>query len=83
MMMHLVAAFAEFERALLRERTRAGLDAASEEGRPGGRRPNLTPQQQAEIRKMPPGKPLPFPGTRKPALRGVQVRAQELSGIAA
>jgi hypothetical protein len=43
---------AEFERAMLRERTKAGLDAAREEGRIGGRRPKLSPQQQAKIRKM-------------------------------
>jgi len=37
---------------MLRERTQAGLDAAREKGRIGGRRPKLSPQQQAEIRKM-------------------------------
>jgi DNA invertase Pin-like site-specific DNA recombinase len=52
MMMQMVGAFAEFERAMLRERTKAGLDAAREQGRIGGRRPKLSPQQQAEIRKM-------------------------------
>jgi len=52
MMMQMVGAFAEFERAMLRERTKAGLDAARAEGRIGGRRPKLSPQQQAEIRKM-------------------------------
>jgi DNA invertase Pin-like site-specific DNA recombinase len=52
MMMQMVGAFAEFERAMLRERTKAGLDAARQEGRIGGRRPKLSPQQQAEIRKM-------------------------------
>jgi DNA invertase Pin-like site-specific DNA recombinase len=52
MMMQMVGAFAEFERAMLRERTKAGLDAAREEGRLGGRGPKLSPQQQAEIRKM-------------------------------
>ena len=52
MMMQMVGAFAEFERAMLKERTKAGLDAAREEGRVGGRRPKLTPQQQREIRKM-------------------------------
>ena len=51
-MMQMVGAFAEFERAMLRERTKAGLDSARREGRIGGRRPKLTPQQQAEIRKM-------------------------------
>jgi DNA invertase Pin-like site-specific DNA recombinase len=52
MMMQMVGAFAEFERAMLRERTKAGLDSARQEGRIGGRRPKLSPQQQAEIRKM-------------------------------
>jgi len=52
MMMQMVGAFAEFERAMLRERTKAGLEAAREEGRIGGRRPKLSPQQQAEIRKI-------------------------------
>lgn len=52
MMMQLVGAFAEFERAMLRERTKAGLDAARLQGRIGGRRPKLSPQQQSEIRKM-------------------------------
>jgi len=52
MMMQMVGAFAEFERAMLRERTKAGLDSARQEGRIGGRCPKLSPQQQAEIRKM-------------------------------
>ena len=51
-MMQMVGAFAVFERAMLRERTKAGLDAAREEGRIGGRRPKLTEQQQSEIRKL-------------------------------
>ena len=52
MMMQMVGAFAEFERAMLRERTKAGLDAGRQEGRIGGRRPKLSAQQQSEIRKM-------------------------------
>lgn len=52
MMMQMVGAFAEFERAMLRERTKAGLEAARENGRIGGRRPKLSPQQQAEIIRM-------------------------------
>jgi DNA invertase Pin-like site-specific DNA recombinase len=40
MMMQMVGAFAEFERAVLKERTQAGLDAARKEGRIGGRPPN-------------------------------------------
>src|SRR5450432_2791916 len=46
MMMQMVGAFAEFERAMLKERTKAGLDAARQEGRIGGRRPKLTPQRR-------------------------------------
>jgi DNA invertase Pin-like site-specific DNA recombinase len=49
MMMQIVGSFAEFERAMLRERTRSGLDAARKEGRIGGRRPKLTKQQQEEV----------------------------------
>jgi DNA invertase Pin-like site-specific DNA recombinase len=36
----------------LREQTKAGLDAARQEGRIGGRPPKLTRQQQSEIKKM-------------------------------
>ena len=49
MMMQIVGAFAEFERAMLRERTRNGLDAARKEGRIGGRRPKLKMNQEQEI----------------------------------
>ncbi len=49
MMMQIVGSFAEFERAMLRERTKNGLDAARQEGRIGGRRPKLAPQQQKEV----------------------------------
>jgi DNA invertase Pin-like site-specific DNA recombinase len=52
MMMQMVGAFAEFERAILRERTKTGLDAAREQGRIGGRRPKLRPNQQDEIVAM-------------------------------
>src|SRR6195256_1038306 len=52
MMMQMVGAFADYERAMLRERTKAGLDSARQEGRIGGRRPKLTPEQEAEIRRM-------------------------------
>src|SRR5712691_7666490 len=52
MMMQMVGAFAEFERAMLRERTKAGLEAARRDGRIGRRRSKLTPQQQAEILRM-------------------------------
>lgn len=49
MMMHMVGAFAEFERAMIRERTSAGLAAARAEGRVGGRRPKLTSAQRADV----------------------------------
>lgn len=49
MMMQMVGAFAEFERAMIRERTRAGLEAAREEGRIGGRRRKLRPDQRSDI----------------------------------
>ncbi|MBS1876517.1 MAG: recombinase family protein [Acidobacteria bacterium] len=52
MMMQMVGAFAEFERMMLRERTKAGLDSARRDGRIGGRPPKLSPQQQAEIIRM-------------------------------
>jgi DNA invertase Pin-like site-specific DNA recombinase len=41
---HLFAALAEFERSMIRERTRAGLQAARRRGRLGGRPPALTSQ---------------------------------------
>ena len=49
MMMQIVGYFAEFERAMLRERTRNGLDAARKQGRIGGRRPKLKDDQKQEI----------------------------------
>ena len=49
MLMHMVAAFAEFERSMIRERTSAGLRQARAEGRVGGRRPKLGAAQRAEI----------------------------------
>ena len=44
---HLFASLAEFERALVRERTRAGLDAARARGRMGRRKHRLTPERRA------------------------------------
>jgi DNA invertase Pin-like site-specific DNA recombinase len=42
---HIFAALAEFERELIRERTRAGLDAARARGRKGGRPSKMTPSK--------------------------------------
>ncbi|MBI5920484.1 MAG: recombinase family protein [Betaproteobacteria bacterium] len=52
MMMHIVAAFAQFEREMLKERTRAGLEAARREGRNGGRPEKLDGKQEAAIIAM-------------------------------
>jgi DNA invertase Pin-like site-specific DNA recombinase len=49
MMMQMVGSFAEFERAMIRERTSAGLAQAKAEGRIGGRRRKLGDTQRAEI----------------------------------
>ena len=49
MMMQIVGSFAEFERAMIRERTSAGLAAARAEGRIGGRRKKLDPAKRREI----------------------------------
>ena len=49
---HVFAALAEFERNLIRERTRAGIDAARARGRQGGRPPKLEVRQIREIRQL-------------------------------
>ena len=41
------AGLAEYERALIQERIMAGIAAARARGRKGGRRPKLSPEQQA------------------------------------
>lgn len=48
----IIAALAEMERAVLVERTQAGLAAARARGRVGGRRRVLTPKQDSAIRKI-------------------------------
>ena len=52
MLMQMLGAFAEFERSMIRERTRSGLSAARAQGRAGGRRPKLTPDQRREVIAM-------------------------------
>ena len=52
MMMQMVGAFAEFERAMLKRRTLAGIAAARKEGRVGGRPPKLKPHQRQEIVRL-------------------------------
>jgi len=49
---HVLAALAQMERELIRDRTMAGLAAARARGRKGGRKPKLTPKQVAHARKL-------------------------------
>ena len=49
---HVFAAFAEFERNLIRERTHAGLTAVRARGRTGGRKPKLDTTQIREIKAL-------------------------------
>lgn len=49
---HVMAALAEMERDLIRERVNAGLTAARARGRKGGRRPKLSAKQIAHARKL-------------------------------
>lgn len=49
---HVFGALAEFERDLIRERTRAGLAAARARGRRGGRPVKLDAGQQALVKKL-------------------------------
>ena len=47
--MQMLGSFAEFERSMVRERTRVGLAAARERGTKVGRPAKLSPDQQQEI----------------------------------
>lgn len=49
---HIMSALAEMERELIVERTRAGLAAAREKGRVGGRRPKLSTEQWAQAGRL-------------------------------
>lgn len=50
LMLHMMGAFAQFERSLIRERQREGIAAAKAAGKALGRRPSLTPAQINEAR---------------------------------
>lgn len=52
LLFHILGAIAEFERAIGRERTIAGLAAARARGRFGGRRPKYTQAQRAKALKL-------------------------------
>jgi DNA invertase Pin-like site-specific DNA recombinase len=49
MMMQMLGSFAEFEREMIRERTRAGLREARAKGSVPGRKPKVTAEQRKEI----------------------------------
>ena len=49
---HLFAALGQFERDLIRERTRAGLTAAATRGRKGGRKPVVTAEVLRKARVL-------------------------------
>jgi DNA invertase Pin-like site-specific DNA recombinase len=52
MFFSILGAIAEFEHALMSERTRDGLEAARARGRTGGQRPKLTPRQAKIAQQM-------------------------------
>jgi DNA invertase Pin-like site-specific DNA recombinase len=52
LVLHIFAALAEFERQLIRERTAAGLKAARDRGRVGGRPRLMTGEKLAAARKL-------------------------------
>ena len=49
MLMQMLGSFAEFERAMIRERTKRGLEYARSQGRKGGRKPKPSPSQEETI----------------------------------
>lgn len=49
---HLFGALAEFERDVIIQRTKAGLEAARSRGRVGGRKKKLTPSQVHQLRAL-------------------------------
>jgi DNA invertase Pin-like site-specific DNA recombinase len=49
---HIFASLAEFERSIIHERTRAGLEAAKARGRTGGRPPAMTGEDLAAAKAL-------------------------------
>src|SRR5258708_35484373 len=52
LIMHVLGAFAQFERSIIKERTMLGLASARTNGKIGGSRPKLDNDQRAEIAHM-------------------------------
>lgn len=51
-MLSMIAALSEFERNLIRERTKEGLAVAKARGRKGGRRPVITDQKLKKAKQL-------------------------------
>ena len=51
MQLQMMGAFAQFERSMIRERQREGIEAARKEGRHLGRAKTLTDAQEAEVKR--------------------------------
>lgn len=52
LMLHIIGAFSEFERNVIRERTNEGLMAARARGKVGGRKPKLDEKLKREIKAL-------------------------------
>jgi DNA invertase Pin-like site-specific DNA recombinase len=52
LILHIFGALSQFERDLIRERTRAGLSAAAARGRKGGRQPVVTPEKLRKAKAL-------------------------------
>ena len=52
MTMQVISAVAEFEKDLLVERTRAGIERAKAQGKRLGRPPSLTPEQKSDVLQL-------------------------------
>jgi DNA invertase Pin-like site-specific DNA recombinase len=74
LMLTLLGAFAQFERALIRERQREGIALARRKGVYKGRKPSLSPEQVADLRRR-----AAEPGVNKSALaRDLKVSRETL-----
>ena len=65
LMFHITGAFAEFERNIIRERTRAGLESARARGRQGGRPTLITPEKIQMAKTLHANTKLPIPDILK------------------
>ena len=83
MIFHVFAALAEFERSLIRKRTRAGLEAARTRGRKGGRPRKMSPDhvRKAKAMLLDPymtseikGRPCLLPGHTRPTHLQIQIQ---------